>query len=114
MIQNLRSNRFVDEEQLDILNDIGTCYTELLKRKVEKGKKKSSSIRYTPKLRSFALTLHYYSTRAYEYVRKTFDTCLPHPRTISRWYNGIDGEPGISEEALKAIKLRVESCDYKS
>lgn len=48
---------------------------------------------YPPELRSFALTLHFYSLKAYDYVRETFDTCLPHPSTLQ---NGI----AVSMEAL--------------
>lgn len=38
--------------------------------------------KYPPIQRQFASTLQFYSTRAYEYVRKTFDLALPHPSVI--------------------------------
>lgn len=44
-----------------------------------------SKNKYSPQLRCFALTLHYYSPKAYDYVRKTFNTSLPHPRTLRKW-----------------------------
>ena len=37
---------------------------------------------YPPELRSFALTLTFYSTKAYNYVRKSFDLGLPHVSVI--------------------------------
>lgn len=49
--------------------------------------------------------MHYISPSAYEYVRKHFNTCLPHARTLSRWYQCIDGNPGICKESFEAIKL---------
>jgi hypothetical protein len=55
--------------------------------------------KYTPLMRSFALTLHFYSTKAYTYVRRVWGNILPHPSTIS--------SPGFTNEALHAIKLRV-------
>lgn len=68
---------------------------------------------YNEQLRAFALTLHYYSPRAYEYVRSQFNFCLPHVKTISNWYKSIDGNPGISSEALNSVKQRVNNVDYK-
>lgn len=61
----------------------------------------------------FALTLHYYSPRAYEYVRQEFNNCLPHSKTISKWYQSINGKPGIMLEAVNAIKQRSNSVDYQ-
>lgn len=65
--------------------------------------------KYSPELRSFALTLNFYSTKAYKYVRKTFSTCLPSLRTISKWYQTIDGRPGFTTETFNALKSRAES-----
>ena len=45
---------------------------------------------YDHVLQSFALTLNFYSAKAYQYVRKTFDCALPHPATIRKWYRGIN------------------------
>lgn len=67
---------------------------------------------YSPELRSFALTLHYYSPHAYKYVRTHFKNCLPHPKTISAWYISINGSPGINIEALNCIKEKAALVDY--
>lgn len=48
-------------------------------QKVRKRKKK-----YSPELRTFALTLQFYSSKAYRYVRKTFNNLLPEPSTIRK------------------------------
>lgn len=68
----------------------------------------------TPELRSFALTLHFYSPAAYNYVRKTFKKCLPHPSTIHKWYSIIDGSPGITQESLNAIAMKVTEMKQKN
>lgn len=73
---------------------------EILQRTL-KGKGK-----YSPKLRSFALTLYFYSPKAYNYVRKTWNNLLPAPSTIRKWYQVVDGSPGFTQEALDAIALR--------
>lgn len=67
-----------------------------------------SHAKYCPELRSFALTLHFYSPKAYEFVREKFNKSLPHSKTISKWYQTIDGEPGFTVESLRAIKTKVE------
>lgn len=83
---------------------------QLLFRQLKKGK----SNKYSPELRCFALTLNFYSSSAYNYVRKVFGPkVLPHPRTISKWYSVVDGTPGYSAEALRAIKIKVE-CEKQN
>lgn len=37
---------------------------------------------YIPEIRSFAMTLHFYSGKAYDYVRKKFNNQLPHSSTV--------------------------------
>ena len=63
-----------------------------------------------PEIRSFAITLHFYSPRAYEYIRNVFGKKLPAQRTLRKWCEGIDGSPGCSSEALTAIKLKIREA----
>lgn len=60
-------------------------------------------------VRTFATTLCFYSPKAYRYVRAAFDNALPHEKTVARWYRGIDGEPGITKEALSVLRSKSES-----
>lgn len=48
--------------------------------------------KYPQELRVFALTLHFYSSTAYNYVRKTFAMSLPHPKILQKWYQAVDGQ----------------------
>ena len=75
----------------------------LFTRKTSTLKKK-----YSKELKSFALTLQFYSSKAYGYVRKMFNFVLPHPSTIRRWYTAVPAEPGFTELAFRAIKCAVE------
>lgn len=63
-------------------------------------------ISVTHKLRYFALTLNFYPSNAYNYVRKKNSKCLPHPSTFRKWYTVVDGSPGITKESLVAIELK--------
>lgn len=63
--------------------------------------------KYSENIRCFALTLYFYSPKAYSYVRKKFGKqFLPHPSTMRKWYEVVDGSPGFSKEALDAIATR--------
>lgn len=66
--------------------------------------------KYDPTIRSFALTLSFYSPRAYNFVRNTFNRSLPHLSTLSKWYQSIDGTPGFTKEALVALKLKSQDA----
>lgn len=69
--------------------------------------------KYPKSVRLFCLKLHFYSPRAYQFVRNEFENCLPHASTIKSWYRNsdIDSQPGISQNSLsilekKAIELK--------
>lgn len=63
----------------------------------------TNSMKYSPELRTLALTINFLSPKAYAYVRKELKNCLPHLRTIGKLYGNINGDVGINEEALNAI-----------
>lgn len=63
---------------------------------------------YPPELRMFSITLHFYSPKAYNYVREVFKCALPHPKTIKNWYTSVNGEPGFIREAFEALKAKAE------
>ena len=62
----------------------------------------------TYELKSFALTLSFYSLRTYKYVRKTFELALPHPSTLRNWYKCINCQPGFTDETLAVMSIRVQ------
>ena len=103
----------MSSNSVDIIEASAGGIRDLLKRKAAKAFGDSLERQYSPELRAFALTLHFYSPRAYNFVRDKFDTCLPHPRTIEKWYQTIDGKPGFTSEAFKALQLKVDSAKAK-
>jgi len=63
-------------------------------------------VEFSNELKKFAVTLQYYSSRAYNFVRKQFSNVLPHPRTLNKcWYHVINGEPGFTRETFNTLKL---------
>ena len=54
---------------------------ELMKRLASR-EKSEKGMKYPPEIKSFALTLKFYSAKAYEFVRKAFNFALPHQAQI--------------------------------
>lgn len=109
----LKEKNMLQTEELQVLQDIGGPNSKILERQLQKNRGKCVKKQFNNHLKSFALTLHYYSPKAYEYVRKEFDNCLPHYKTISKWYQNIEGKPGIMLESVNAIKQRANKVDYQ-
>lgn len=63
---------------------------------------------YSPIVRLICFTIHFYSPKAYEYIRELFDRTIPSPRTLRSWYSSIDGRPGFTDCAFEAIKQKVD------
>lgn len=54
----------------------------------------------------FALTLNFYSTKAYNYVRDKFNYSLPHPATLCKWQReSADAEPSLPQDQEDGQKL---------
>ena len=68
---------------------------------------------YPDELKSFTITLRFYSTKAYNFVRETFKLALQHPSVIRRWYSSIPGSPGFTQSAFLALKHGVDEAESK-
>lgn len=86
VLDTLKEEKLLNERQTDIIHilQLGSrSKSAIFERLIKKQNNEFVPKQYEPHLRSFALTLHYYSPRAYEYVRTEFNLCLPHAKTIS-------------------------------
>lgn len=63
---------------------------------------------YSEEIRKFCFTLHYYSPRAYFYVREKFKNNLPGESTIRNWFSSINGSPGFTQDSFDALQKKVE------
>lgn len=85
ILNELSEKSLNDKENRLVLDRIGVEEKELLKRQLLKSETGNvPRTKYSPELRCFALTLHFYSLKAYRYLRKTFGTCLPAPRSLTQ------------------------------
>ena len=37
---------------------------------------------------------------------------LPHPRTLTKWLSNIEGNPGITGEAVASVKRKIEESNH--
>jgi DNA transposase THAP9 len=116
IVRDLRSQHLVSDNGIDMLLQ-GLPLPEecdvIVSRFLKSHSDQKLPNKYPPALRAFALTLHFYSPSAYNYVRKTFNCCLPHGRTIRKWYSTVEGEPGLSEEAFRCMKIKALAAKEK-
>lgn len=112
VLNELQKRNLITESDYDVLQHLNEGTEEIVKRELRKQKGLPVSRKYNCNLRKFALSLHFYSPRAYNFVQYKFYV-LPHAKTISKWYRLINGEAGIMTEALNAIKLHVQSVSYR-
>ena len=55
--------------------------------------------RHSDQGKRFALTLNFYSPKAYDYVRSVFKT-LPHPSSMANWTSLIKCDPAFFENVF--------------
>jgi len=109
IINDIKNQNLVDEEtSVSLLETFGK-HKDLVSNWAKKNLGKKIPKKYSPALRQFALSLHFFSGKAYEYVRDQFNTILPHPRTLSKWYSHLNAEPGFTMESLKLLELKVKN-----
>ena len=58
--------------------------------------------RYSDFVKEFAVTLNYYSPKAYEYVRSVIP--LPQPSLIRKWSSIVECNPGFFKESFESLK----------
>lgn len=69
---------------------------------------------YHEDIRSFCLTLHFYSPRAYRYVRSKFNNNLPSISTIRNWYSSLNASPGFTVESFENLKKKVTELNEEA
>lgn len=112
IICELKKNNLLTEDDTNILLESFGKHSDLITKWSNKNLGKKVPKKCSPSIRKFALSLHFFSPKAYQYVRNQFNTVLPHPRTLGKWYSSIDAEPGFTNEALKSLTLKVTNSNH--
>lgn len=71
-------------------------------------KYRNKSARISDDLKSFSMTLHLCSAKAYQFVRETFNCVLPHPQTIRSWCSSTPADHAITEASFSALQAHAE------
>ena len=67
---------------------------------------------YTRETKQFAMTLHYYSPKAYEFVCKIF--ALPHSSGVRTWAASVDREPGYLMNVIQLLGKAIQERKWMS
>lgn len=103
---------FIAKQEADILHaNFDTMQLALFKNVLKNSKRRSKGRRYSDEVKEFAVTLQYYSTKAYKYVRSILP--LPHPSLIQKWSRSINCEPGFFTEAFETLQNECKSINEK-
>lgn len=85
------------------LSSIDGCLSELVENQAKNIHRKTKKD-FSDRIKEFAITMHYYSPKAYEYLRENFR--LPTSRTIRRWLETVDCEPGFLSDVIKSVNVQ--------
>ena len=61
--------------------------------------------RYPDEVKRFALTLHFYSPRAYDYLRNVFS--LPHTSSLYNWTSSVNCDVGFFKDVFLELKKKI-------
>ena len=81
LLKLLKKEKLLLDDQCSLLEHNFSCVAEqLFQNEMRNAANKSYGHRYTDEIKQFAVTLHYYSPKAYEYVQKIL--ALPHTHLV--------------------------------
>lgn len=108
----LKNKNLLNVDEIEILMENFGKHRNLITNWAKKNLGQQVPKKYSPEIRQFALSLHFFSSKAYEYVRKEFNTILPHSRTLCKWYSHVNASPGFTEEALKTLTIKTKNSKH--
>ena len=102
LVTKLERMKHLTHEQSEALrNNFGEMTREIFKNEA-KNSSKTEGRRYTEQIKQFAVSLHFYSPKAYKFVRKAFH--LPSPSTIRSWATSVECEPGFLKQVINHLQ----------
>ncbi len=106
LISHLQKKLVISSEQAGMLHAaFENLQLSLFKNTKTNVKRKPSGRRYDDQMKEFALTLYFYSPKAYKYVRSIIP--LPNPSSLRKWSSSVNCEPGFPEEAFNTLASEV-------
>ena len=103
IVQSLKENKLVTETKHDLLeHNFEGVSKEIVHNQIYNSRVASKHLQhYNETVKKFAVTLHYYSPKAYNFV---WDVLLfPHLSTIQTWAASVNCEPSLLHDVIKVI-----------
>ena len=113
IITDLKNKNMITSDAATVLDDnfSGLTY-EIIKSHFKNQNIMPKGHRYTDEVKKFALTLHFYSPLAYNFVRPLLS--LPAPSSIANWTSSVQCEPGFFKDVFSYLKETAGSdVNYK-
>ena len=108
LINQLEKKMLIAKQEADLMhNNFDGIQLALFQNVMKNSRRASRGRRYSDEVKEFAVTLQFYSAKAYDYVRKILP--LPHPSLIQKWAQSINCEPGFLTEAFETLQKECES-----
>ena len=107
LVTHLKEHEMVTSSSEYILKQSLSDVPLHLMKRVISGKPSGRGKVYSNELTAFALTLHFYSSKAYEYVRNTFKLALPCQSHLRKLYSKIPADPGFTKPAFVELEKRL-------
>ena len=111
LLQQVKDQNLINQGQLDLLKlNFGENTLTLIENEIKASECDKHGHRYSEDLKQFAVTLHFYSPQAYEFLRQYLH--LPHPSTIRKWSASLDCQPGFLMDVIDHLKQMAESDPF--
>ena len=107
VINEIKNRKWISETNASNLEDQFSGITkEVIQNQLRNNGKGATGRRYSEEFKQFALTVYFYSPKAYNFLRKVF--FLPHQSSIRNWTSSVNCEPGFLSEALADLQRQSE------
>ncbi|GFN91159.1 THAP domain-containing protein 9-like protein [Plakobranchus ocellatus] len=107
IVQDLKNKNYVSDSYAELLEQsFSGVPLQLMKRILQKKGQRS----FHPSLKTFAITLQFYSTKANNFVRDTFGLGLPAVSTLRGWFRSVDGNVGSNASVMQSLENKVKKA----
>ena len=102
LLKSIGEQKLLEEDKLALLrNNFGGMAQHIFRNQLSNSRGSTRKRKYNQQIKQFALALHYYSSKAYDYVRTILH--LPHTSSIRRWAASIACEPGFLTNVIDPL-----------
>ena len=107
LIKKLKDEMHIANDVADLLEqNFSGISCEIFKSELVNKDRSAHGHRYSDEIKKFALTLHFYSPHAYNFVRSILS--LPCPSSLAHWTSSVNCEPGFFLDVFTFLQERAK------